>query len=162
MQALYDEILRAAASDAPVLRERRDDIALLASKLVAELAERYGRPSLRICAEAMAALESHPWPGNVRQLFNALEFAVVHAEGQELLGRHLPPEILAAGSPAATALATGAPRQALTRYYRAPGTVEEEQALIRRVLAECRGNRAEAARRLGMSRTTLRKRLKER
>ncbi|MFZ5510793.1 MAG: sigma-54 interaction domain-containing protein [Pseudomonadota bacterium] len=154
--------LRVLPLAVPTLRERRDDIALLASKLVAELAERYGRPVLRISAEAMAALESYSWPGNVRQLFNALEFAVVHAEGQELLGRHLPPEILAAGSPAAAAPGAGAPQQALTRYYRPPGTAEEEQALIRRVLAECRGNRAEAARRLGMSRTTLWKRLKER
>ncbi len=139
------------------LRERREDIALLAGKLVDKLAERYARPVLRIAADAMAALESFDWPGNVRQLFNALEFAVVHAEGGELRRHHLPPEVLAVGaSPPAT---TGKPA-ALTRYYRMPASAEEEQVLIRSVLAECGGNRAEAARRLGMSRTTLWKRLK--
>jgi len=149
--------LRVLPLEVPPLRERRDDIALIAGKIAGELAERYRREPMRFARGTMDALEAYDWPGNVRQLYNALEFAAVQADGPLILPRHLPPEILQPAAPAAPTHDRYAPP--LTRYYRPVVSPDEERGIIRRVLQECGGNRAEAARRLGMSRTTLWKRL---
>ncbi len=188
--------LRVLPLRVPSLRERAGDIALLAAHMLGALAERYRRAPPRVSPEALAALEACRWPGNVRQLFNALEFALVQADGPVILPGHLLPEILA---PAARR-ASGAPeggeeggeeggaeggaeggeeegprerprdepaagprapaREAAGRYYRRAPRAEDERARIRAALEEAGGNRAEAARRLGMSRTTLWKRLR--
>ncbi|MBI1905796.1 MAG: sigma 54-interacting transcriptional regulator [Rhodocyclales bacterium] len=147
------------------LRERREDISLLATRLLGNLGERYKRPDLRLSSAAMLALESFSWPGNVRQLFNALEYAIVQSDGPVILPRHLPREVgqevphtAQRNHDQAEAPPPAAP---LTHYYRSKATPTEEHAEIQRVLAEAGGNRAEAARRLGMSRTTLWKRLRE-
>ncbi|MCK9988380.1 MAG: hypothetical protein AzoDbin1_04852, partial [Azoarcus sp.] len=130
-------------------------IALLASQLLGELSGRYHRPELRLSPEAIVAMESYPWPGNVRQLFNALEYAVVNSDGTTILPRHLLPDVAARiESPPAAPVPLS-----LTRYYATPLPPDEEHAQIRRMLDACGGNKAEAARRLGMSRTTLWKRL---
>lgn len=150
--------LRVLPLEVAPLRERSQDIPLLASKMLAELSERYRRPGLRLAPEAIAALESYHWPGNVRQLSNALEFAIVHAEGPVVQRRNLLPEILEPRRPSAyTRTIDEAP---VTRYYRSAAAPAEEAERIRRVLEQTGGNRAEAARRLGMSRTTLWKRLR--
>jgi len=151
--------LRVLPLEVAPLRERSPDIPLLASKMLAELSERYHRPGLRLAPDAMAALEAYHWPGNVRQLSNALEFAVVHAEGAVVQRRNLLPEILEPRR--AGAQAQPIEETPVTRYYRSAATPTEEAERIRRVLEETGGNRAEAARRLGMSRTTLWKRLRE-
>lgn len=148
--------LRVLPVHVPALREHPDDIPLLTSKLLGDLAERYRRPDLRLSPEAMQAMESHDWPGNVRQLFNALEYAVVQSDGPTILPRHLLPELAAAAVTPTPAPDAGTP---LTRYYTPPATAEDERALILRVLQDTGGNKAEAARRLGMSRTTLWKRM---
>jgi len=148
--------LRVLPLHVPALREHREDIPLLTSKLLGDLAERYRRPDLRLAPEAMLAMESYDWPGNVRQLFNALEYAVVQSDGPTLLSRHLLPELAAAAATPVPAPDAGTP---LTRYYTPPATTEDERALILRVLQDTGGNKAEAARRLGMSRTTLWKRM---
>ncbi len=151
--------LRVLPLEIAPLRERSQDIPLLASKMLAELSERYRRPGLRLAPDAMAALESYHWPGNVRQLSNALEFAVVHAESPVVQRRNLLPEILEPRRPSAHVQTIDA--ESVTRYYRSAATPAEEAERIRRVLEQTGGNRAEAARRLGMSRTTLWKRLRE-
>lgn len=131
----------------PALRQRAADIPLIAGHLLDELGRRYRRPRLQLGADALALLEHHPWPGNVRQLANVLEYAVVHAEGSAIGAAQLPLEIRQPAAPRAVPeIATGD---------------ETERDRIQRVLRQCGGNRAEAARRLGMSRTTLWKRLKE-
>jgi transcriptional regulator with GAF, ATPase, and Fis domain len=155
--------LRVLPLHVPALREHKEDIPLLASKMLSDLAGRYKRSDLRLAPEAMLALESCDWPGNVRQLFNTLECAVVQSDCETIQPRHLLAEVTegrkAAGTGhAATNPAAGEVRQ-LTRYYSTPQTAEEEKALIERVLEETGGNKAKAARRLGMSRTTLWKRL---
>ena len=150
--------LRVLPLDVPPLRERREDIPLLTSTLLSNLAERYRRPDLALSPEAMIALEAYDWPGNVRHLFNALEYAVVHAEGTTVRPKHLPSEVLAGAPPPAAAPAmAGQP----THYYRPTGDEETEWTLIQKVLEDAGGNKAEAARRLGMSRTTLWKRLNQ-
>ncbi|HXD39848.1 MAG TPA: sigma 54-interacting transcriptional regulator [Ramlibacter sp.] len=153
--------LRVLPLEVPALREHREDIPLLASKLLSGLTERYRRPDLTLSAEAIAALEAYDWPGNVRHLFNALEYAVVQAEGTTIRPKDLLREIVAAAVPAsppvhAEPLPPGAP---LTRYYQPTADPSAERALILKVLEESGGNKAMAARRLGMSRTTLWKRL---
>jgi two-component system, NtrC family, response regulator HydG len=152
--------LRVLPLEVPALREHREDIPLLASKLLSGLTERYGRPDLTLSAEAMTALEAYDWPGNVRHLFNALEYAVVQAEGTTIRPKDLLREVVAvAGAPLQAApLAAGA---SLTHYYQPTGDDAAERALILKVLEESGGNKAKAARRLGMSRTTLWKRLSQ-
>ncbi|HRP97542.1 MAG TPA: sigma 54-interacting transcriptional regulator [Rhodocyclaceae bacterium] len=182
--------LRVLPLQVPPLRDRREDISLIATKLLGNLAERYRRPELRLSTDAVLAMEAYPWPGNVRQLFNALEYAVVQADGAVILPQHLLPEVLAGdvapetsvrgpnADPTGPGLAPRGPGnpfrsdmhdysrglpargQPLTRYYRTPASPAEELAMIQRVLEETGGNKAEAARRLGMSRTTLWKRLR--
>ncbi|HEY0877829.1 MAG TPA: sigma 54-interacting transcriptional regulator [Zeimonas sp.] len=173
--------LRVLPVHVPPLRERVADLALLASKMLAELGERYRRGPMQLTPEALAAIEAYHWPGNVRQLSNALEFAIVHAEGSTIERRHLLPEVglaPAARSEASTfrpgvgeagsfrpaddagrAFSARVSPQA-TRYYRSPLAPDDEARHILEVLSQSGGNRAEAARRLGMSRTTLWKHLK--
>lgn len=151
--------LRVLPLHVPALRERKEDISMVANKLLADLGKQYGRDSMRLAHEALLALETYDWPGNIRQLFNALEYAVVHADGPIILLHHLPPEIECVAQPGADARA---PDPSPVRpYYRPPQRHDGEAETISRVLAETGGNKAEAARRLGMSRTTLWKRLKE-
>ena len=82
----------------PPLRERRDDVALLAKHFV-ETNARYGLK--RLAASTLAALEAYAWPGNVRELLHAIERAVILSKGDELSPSDLPPEILGSNAPAA-------------------------------------------------------------
>lgn len=123
----------------PALRERR----AVLPRLVAHLLEQHA-PAERsgaISEEAMQALTSYAWPGNIRQLENALRSALVFARGGEILLEHLPESIR-----------EGTLRETV-RYVASDRATEEET--IRSVLAEEGGNRTRASRRLGMSRSTL-------
>ena len=96
-----------------------------------------------------------------------MEYAAVHAEGTTILAHHLPPEIQEARHLMASARTDTAPAPAPTpaimqRYYRVPVQQKEhEKEMILQALQETGGNKAEAARKLGMSRTTLWKKLKQ-
>lgn len=154
--------LRVLPLHIPALRERPEDIPLLVGKLLSNLAKRYERSQLRVSPETMRVFEAYDWPGNARQLFNALEYAVVQSDGPLLLPEQLPPELAASATPvlpAATAGADVLPTRRLTRYYSAPASAAEEKDTIREALQAAHGNKAEVARRLGISRTTLWKRL---
>jgi transcriptional regulator with PAS, ATPase and Fis domain len=80
----------------PPLRERRDDIALLASYFIAKYRERCGRRIIGLSAEACAYLMKHDWPGNVRELENAIERAVVLGNSDRILPEDLPEAVLEA------------------------------------------------------------------
>ncbi len=85
----------------PPLRERGEDIPLLARHFARQSAQRLGRPLLGLAPEARAALLAYPWPGNVRQLANAVERAAVLGDGELIRLEDLPDEIaMAAGQPA--------------------------------------------------------------
>ncbi len=157
--------LRVLPLHVPALREHREDIPLLASTMLANMLARLPGRDIQLSGEALDALGAYNWPGNVRELVNALEYAMVHVDGTAILARHLPPEIQEAGHQVADLRAANvtAPAVALVqRYYRAPVQQEgQEKEMLMAALKETGGNKAAAAEKLGMSRTTLWKKLKQ-
>jgi transcriptional regulator with PAS, ATPase and Fis domain len=157
--------LRVLPLHLPALRERRADIPLLANSMLANILTRHPGRDLQISGEALDALSAYSWPGNVRELGNALEYAMVHVDGTTILVRHLPPEVRETGRVTAEPHARTAPASApalVQHYYRAPVQPEgQEKEMLMRALKECGGNKVAAAEKLGMSRTTLWKRLKK-
>ncbi len=159
--------LRVIPVQVPALRERHGDVPLLTNKLLEELKDRYNRGDIQVAQESIKLLESHHWPGNIREMSNALEYAMVHLDGTVILPHHLPPEITNArmgatrGTSAdlATTPAT-LQEQPSSSYYR-PTHPDTEKNQIILALEESGGNRSKAAKILGMSRTTLWKRLKQ-
>jgi DNA-binding NtrC family response regulator len=79
----------------PPLRDRREDLPLLAGHFLRHFAERYGRPVQRLDAEALAQLLRHDWPGNVRELRNVIEGALVMADGVSVTVGDLPAAVRA-------------------------------------------------------------------
>jgi PAS domain S-box-containing protein len=155
--------LRVLPLHLPALRERSEDIPLLANSMLANILARHPGRDLQISSEALGALNAYRWPGNVRELGNAMEYAVVQAEGASILPRHLPPEIQEAarhqtGEPPVAAQAVSL----VQRYYRPPvQQAGKEKEVLLLALEETGGNKAAAAEKLGMSRTTLWKKLKQ-
>jgi len=137
----------------PPLRERIEDIPLLAQTFVERTALRSGRPISGLSTAAMDRLMAYSWPGNVRELINAIEFAFVTCQQGLIEPRHLPPSVLqGSGGEASLPLAT--PHGPRSR------NLDEQRAEIRRALAATGGHKAKAAELLGISRVTLWKRMK--
>jgi len=126
------------------LRERRSDILPLSEAMLQDIGKSFGQPPASLAQSAREALLEHDWPGNVRELRNALERAVILADGEPIGAAHLP--LYAARKVTA----------AVTTDLRSV-----ERATIVQVLAECRGNKARAAKRLGLTRTQLYGRLRK-
>jgi DNA-binding NtrC family response regulator len=136
----------------PPLRERVEDIPILARHLV----ERLGRDLGEDCSlntSAQAELSRYPWPGNVRELRNVLERAILLADGKYLTPRDLRFETREA-APAVAAPATP-PRRPAAAGSRAMTLSDLEREEIERVLSEESGRVERAAKRLGISRSTL-------
>jgi DNA-binding NtrC family response regulator len=123
----------------PPLGERREDILPLARHFAAEFA---GAP-VRLSPQATQCLLAYGWPGNVRELRNAVQRACLLCRGDVILPEHLPPKIAAGES------AAGEPAAAAGRLS------QVERATIMATLAECNGNRTQAAKKLGISRRAL-------
>jgi transcriptional regulator with PAS, ATPase and Fis domain len=132
----------------PPLRERPAEIAALSRSFVEEACARMGRPPAPITEATANLLAAHPWPGNVRELRNVLVRAVLFANGGPIKHAHLD---FAAATPRPKA-----PNATLRTEVRAL----EKQRIVE-ALARCGNNQVEAARALGISRTTLRLRMKE-
>jgi two-component system response regulator HydG len=129
----------------PPLRERREDIPLLASHFAALTSRHLGRPVAGFTPEARACLLRYDWPGNVRELSNAVERAIVLGEGGLIRPEDLPETLLEAGATA--------PEVSLGSYHE---TVQEtKKRLIRAAVAEAGGNITKAAARLGLQPTYL-------
>ena len=128
----------------PPLRERRCDIAPLASHLLERARLRHGIGAVRLHPGALAALESFDWPGNARELEGALIDAALRARGGIIRPADLPPLVLVSCGSAPPA---GRDLRACERSHRRERIVE--------ALRECGGNRARAASSLGLKRTTL-------
>lgn len=144
----------------PPLRERKEDIPLLVQAFLAEAARENDKPKRELTPEAMACILNYDWPGNVRELRTAIEHGVVMCSTPRIGMRDLPafvrdavPPIPRGDSEKEGESATGVP-DALDLHH-------AERVLIFRALEESGGNRTEAARRLGISRRTLHRRLKE-
>jgi DNA-binding NtrC family response regulator len=151
--------LRVVPLEIPALRQRRQDVEPLATFLLARVGARQGR-ALRFAPDTLRLLLEYPWPGNVRELENALEYAVAVCKGQTILPEDLPAE-LGAGAPAPFApLPVAAGFVAALPARRAEADAVDS-ARIRGALDACRWRRHEAARTLGISRTTLWRRMRE-
>ena len=136
----------------PPLRERAGDIPLLAQTFLREFAAETGKDVKDFTAEALETLINYQWPGNVRELRTALEHAVVLCRGDRIAVRDLPPSIRAGGAAGAAT-----PQRLLTQNDL---TVKEaEKQLMVRALKDADGNRTLAAKKLGMSRRTLHRKL---
>jgi DNA-binding NtrC family response regulator len=136
----------------PALRDRSEDIPLLVMHFIEKFAKGIKRKVDGIHDEALAALKSYDWPGNIRELEHIIERAVLLGKGT-LIGMEDLPTHLAAFDASSVVLA-----QALTKEF----TLHDlEREYIGKVLANTRGNKTEAARILGVDRTTLYRKLEE-
>ena len=137
----------------PALRERVGDIPLLAQSFLREFATENGKKVNDFTAEALEALMRYRWPGNVRELRTAIEHAVVLCRGERITLRDLPASVRSDGGGSADA--TAQPLLAQENL-----TVQEaEKQLIIRALKEANGNRTLAAKKIGISRRTLHRKL---
>ncbi len=148
----------------PPLRERKEDIPLLAHSFLKQSAQVNEKPVTDFSEETLEALLAYDWPGNVRQLQAAVEHAVVMARGPKITPRNLPESVRNGSGPRAPSTSGGSSRGSAgsTGSVRVGLNLHDtELRLIERALEESGGNRTEAARKLGISRRTLHRRLKE-
>jgi DNA-binding NtrC family response regulator len=146
----------------PPLRERQEEIEILARLFLKKLAEPMGRAIPTISAEALAFLRAYAWPGNIRELRNVIERAFVLCTGSELTPEHLPVEKMRRSRRTTGELPT-APVPASSPASLAParGLKEIEKQAIIDALERCHLNQTRAAELLGMPRRTFCKRMKE-
>ena len=148
----------------PPLRERPGDVRVLAEHFLKQFAEKCGRPALRFEANVWPLFEGYPWPGNVRELRNAIERMVVMAEGDALRLEDVPFEIRTGkgtarpADAAAPTAASGLPAGGLEGESATLRDLERDH--IARVMQRTAGNKKEAARILGIDRSTLYAKLK--
>ncbi|WP_025323226.1 sigma-54-dependent transcriptional regulator [Deferrisoma camini] len=135
----------------PPLRDRPEDIPLLAEHFLRIYAEKNRKPVAGFTPEAMDLLVRHDWPGNVRELQNAVERAVILCLGERITPQELPPALQGAAAAAPQAPIPAGPRT----------LKDAERELILRTLEQTGGNRTRAAQILGISRQTLINKLKE-
>ena len=164
----------------PPVRERREDIRLLVNYFLKKFAQAQNQRPKSISPEVIRILEQYHWPGNVRELENVIQRAIVVVKGDAILLNDLPPEILGAEQPVAPVMesssaagrTTSAPAadlatlaRTLFRWARQESSRKVipavERQLIIEALAETKGNQVQAARLLGITRATLRKRVEK-
>jgi DNA-binding NtrC family response regulator len=134
----------------PPLRERGDDIPLLADRFMAEFSAQHHRQPKEISRQAMRLLRLYAWPGNIRQLRNLIERLVVTVKDGVIEPEHLPEEVQASREDARTmVIALGSPLK------------EIEREAIRRTLVEVTNHREKAAKLLGISLRALQYKIKE-
>lgn len=146
----------------PPLRERKEDIALMAEFFLEQARREYDRPRVKLNQEVLEILEAYPWPGNVRELRNAVEMSVNLARGEFITPDCLPPEIYKI---------TKRKESILDSLNILPETVRNcsdltvvkqiERDLILKIIEEYSGNMTKAAARLNMDRSTLYRKLKK-
>ena len=138
--------LKVMGIDIPPLRERKEDIEPLVKRFLAEAVEELRKNVTGVTDDAREALLEYDWPGNVRELKNVIERAVILTKTGMIELDHLPQDVV------------GGPGRGEVSEYKSLAEVEEEH--IRAVLSGVGGNRSEAARILGISRSTLLEKLK--
>jgi DNA-binding NtrC family response regulator len=136
----------------PPLRERKADIPLLANAFLKEISQRDGKPFRPLAPDAMDCLLRYDWPGNVRELKGAIDSGVTLASGPQIFLPDLP---LTISQNAGSTFGNSAEKSGQMNLH------DQEMRLIMRALEESGGNRTEAAKKLGISRRTLHRRLRE-
>ena len=135
----------------PSLRERKEDLPLLAQHLVTQLAEKHGRPARFLSSAAIEALQFHSWPGNVRELRNVIERAVIICSGEQVERHHFAPYPIEQRerlrNEDTLSLPVGTPLE------------EVERQMIMRTLHKTKKNKTRAAELLGISLKTLHNKL---
>jgi two-component system response regulator AtoC len=139
----------------PGLRERPGDIAQLAEHFLALFCQEHGKAQKALSSGTLELLLRYPWPGNVRQLRNVIESAVVFSQGEEITPADLPVEV----RESSTVSAAGAPVQAAAGEPRTMADIERQAIL--ETLDRTGGHRAKAADILGIGLRTLQRKLKE-
>ena len=145
--------LRVVPLHIPPLRERGEDIAPLASYLLARRAVAAGRRPMRFTPNAMRVIENHAWPGNVRELVNAVDYVIALAPAEQVTDQDLPDDVRQ-------------PRASMQEFasrgrYAAAESEEEERARIVAALKSNQYHRQRSADALGMDRVTLYRKMKE-
>ncbi|MFL5507655.1 MAG: sigma-54-dependent transcriptional regulator [Gemmatimonadales bacterium] len=141
----------------PPLRERADDVLILAEHFLRQYAAKYGRSVRRLSAEAQGLLRAYPWPGNVRELSHVMERAILWSHEEELSAEHLSlnnPDELMQPDGVGPSTVPGLPPDGMD-------LAQWERAMLEQALQQSAGNQTRAAQRLGISRDTLRYRLKK-
>ncbi|WP_409341350.1 sigma-54 interaction domain-containing protein [Paenibacillus sp. MBLB4367] len=144
----------------PPLRERREDVPELARELLAQLQSETGMSAAGITPEAAALLQAYDWPGNVRELRNVLERALFIRKGDAIAAGDLPPEVLGVRAAAANGLALAREERVLSGSWKSSMEAHERQ-LLREALAESLGDKLQAAKRLGMSKSAFYEKLEK-
>jgi two-component system nitrogen regulation response regulator NtrX len=140
----------------PPLRERREDVPLLARHFVAEFSAEYGKRPREIGKEALELLMANPWPGNVRELRNIIERLVIMAPGDRIEAHHLPASL---GAPPAAAASTVA--DALPEFASLAAARDDfERRYIWKRYQECGGNMSKTAEALRVERSNLYRKMK--
>jgi DNA-binding NtrC family response regulator len=132
----------------PALRERKEDIPAIVQRFIKTNAAKTGKRIPGLTPGAMEKLARFDWPGNVRELRNAIEYAFVLCSSGEIDIRHLPPVIAQGSSECSPPEWT-------------PDRNQQEKAELLKVLRKTGGNQSETGRLLGVSRVTIRKRIKK-
>lgn len=135
----------------PPLRERKEDIPLLADSFIKSFAQANGKKITGIEPDSMEALKRYDWPGNIRELKNIIERMIV-LSSSEKLSLHLVPEDVRRAEPSARASFSGGGVSNLS---------EMEKNAIKKALEEVKGNKSLAAKKLGISRRTLYRKIEE-
>ena len=134
----------------PPLRERKEDIPLLVNTFIKEVCEENEKPLLKMTPQTVAFLQRFEWPGNVRQLRNVIEGMVVMAKSNQLTPDNLPEQIRQAGD-----------KYEYIKVKAGSSLAETEKQLIESTLIQTEGNKARAARILGVGRKTLYRKMQE-
>ncbi len=168
----------------PALRQRREDIRLLVNYFLRKFARQQARSAVAIHPDALAALERYHWPGNVRELENIIQRSLVVGKADTIMPGDLPPEIKVERAPAVPEPVPSAPAAPLAEPPALPGAADVaalarslftwarsqkslkvlpavERELVICALAETHGNQVQAAKLLGITRATLRKRIEK-
>jgi two-component system response regulator AtoC len=150
----------------PPLRERREDIPLLAMNFIEEFNQTCHRKVHGISTEAMGLLAAYDWPGNVRELRNAIERAMILGSGPQILPEHLPIQVTTPVKPGAQPVEREKPAPTAEEMLDEGFSLQDalnslEKEFVVKALSEADGNQRQAARILGLDRQTLRYRMKK-
>jgi two-component system nitrogen regulation response regulator NtrX len=144
------------------LRQRREDIPLLARHFIAELSAEYGKRAKELTPEALDTLVAQPWPGNVRELRNIIERLVIMTPGDRIEARHLPPSLALAAPAAGEGASHGVPTPGPLSDFASLAAAREdfEKRYIWKKYQECGGNMSRTSEALQVERSNLYRKMK--